>query len=115
MKYRMLMLFVAGLFLSACGDDEAATQANNAPTVKAPTASEERAFKDPAYQGDIIAGEDGQIVKIPEEKTSAWARAPTGTAEEPAFTDRAEVGHNVAGEDGQIAKIPEEEGSERPR
>ena len=75
MNYRVLMLFVAGLFLSACGDDEAVRQANNAPTANAPTAnaptaSEKRAFKDPAYQGDIIVGEDGQIVKIPEEEGS---------------------------------------------
>ncbi len=112
MDYRVLMLFVAGLFLSACGDDEAVRQANNAPTANAATASEERAFKDPAYQGDIVVGENGQVVRIPEEETSEWARSPTGTSDESRSIDLSEVGHNVAGEDGQIVKIPEEEGSE---
>ncbi len=68
MDYRVLMLFVAGLFLSACGDDEAAIPAN------VPTESEERAFVDPADGGDIVAGEDGQIVKIPEEEGSERPR-----------------------------------------
>ncbi len=93
MDYRVLMLFVAGLFLSACGDDEAAIQAN------VPTESEERAFFDPADGGDIVVGEDGQIVKIPEEETSEWARSPTGTSDESRSIDISEVGHNVAGED----------------
>ena len=106
MNYRVLMLLVAGFFLSACGDDEAATQAN------APTASEKPAFFDPADGGDIVVGEDGQVVKIPEEETSEWARSPTGTSDESRSIDLSEVGHNVAGEDGQIVKIPEEEGSE---
>ena len=106
MDYRVLMLFVAGFFLSACGDDEAAIQAN------VPTESEERAFVDPADGGDIVVGEDGQIVKIPEEETSEWARSATGTSDESRSIDLSEVGHNVAGEDGQIVKIPEEEGSE---
>jgi len=76
MNYRVLMLFVAGLVLSACGDDEAAIQAN------VPTESEEGAFFDPADGGDIVVGEDGQVVKIPEEETSEWARSPTGTTDE---------------------------------
>jgi hypothetical protein len=106
MNYRVLMLFVAGLFLSACGDDEATTQAN------APPEPEESAFFDPAEGGDIVVGEDGQIVKIPEEETSEWARSPTGTMHESSVIDPSEVGHNVAGEDGQLVKIQEEEGSE---
>ena len=73
MNYRVLMLFVAGLVLSACGDDEAAN---------VPTETEDGAFFDPAHGGDIVVGEDGQIVKIPEEETSEWARSPTGTTDE---------------------------------
>ena len=80
MNYRVLLLFVAGLVLSACGDDEAAIQAN------VPTESEEkgsaRAFFDPADVGDIVVGEDWQVVKITEEETSEWARSPTGTTDE---------------------------------
>ena len=86
MNYRVLLLCIAGLFLSACGDDEAATQATASPaaspkasppttesSVGAPAVNK-GGFTDPAYGGDIVAGEDGEIFAIPEEEGSEYAR-----------------------------------------
>lgn len=85
MNYRVFLLCVAGLFLSACGGDEAATDAGaSAPAASAPTASapvaklqtskSKAVFKDPAYGGDIVAGEHGEIIAVPEEEGSEQPR-----------------------------------------
>ncbi len=81
MNYRVLMLFVAGLFLSACGEDEAAKQTTASPdpapksesSVGAPAVNK-GGFTDPAYGGDIVATEDGEIFTIPEEEGSEQPR-----------------------------------------
>ena len=81
MDYRVVMLIIVGLFLSACGDDEAATQADasrdpgpkSESSVGAPAVNK-GGFTDPAYAGDIVAGEDGEIFTIPEEEGSEQPR-----------------------------------------
>ena len=84
MTYRLLILTLAGLFLGACGNDDAASGDATTPEAATPKiaggtdklgeAPDIRAFRDPAYGGDIIADESGQILSIPEEEGSEAPR-----------------------------------------
>jgi hypothetical protein len=80
MDYRVFVLFAAGLFLSACGSDEAATESAASPagpktesSVGAPAVNK-GGFTDPAYGGDIVASDNGEIITIPEEHGSEYER-----------------------------------------